>query len=52
MCFPKELNDGIGQQCRELKPGARILSLKMFEFDTSDFLEVKYALKVAMTWGI
>ena len=52
MCFPTELNDGIGKQCRELKSGARILSLKMFECDVSDYLEVTQAVKVVMTWGV
>ena len=27
VCFPEELNEGIGSLCRHLKPGARVISL-------------------------
>ena len=52
VCFPDELNDAIGVQCKELKPGARVLSLKMFEVDVSEYLEITQSIKVCMTWGV
>ena len=51
VCFPKELQIGIREQCRQLKKGARIMVLKMFDGDVRDFLQVTACIKVQMTWG-
>ena len=51
VCFPKELTDAITEQARNLKEGARIVTLKAFDGEVSDFLRIVYCLKVLMTWG-
>ena len=51
VCFPKELTDAITEQARNLKEGARIIALKAFDGEVSDFLNIVHCLKVLMTWG-
>ncbi|CDW84668.1 sam-dependent methyltransferase [Stylonychia lemnae] len=49
ICFPDELVEGICDQARKLKKGARILTLK--SFPDRDYLRMEYSLKIKMSWG-
>mmetsp|Transcript_33015 Transcript_33015/g.32724 ORF Transcript_33015/g.32724 Transcript_33015/m.32724 type:complete len:228 (+) Transcript_33015:797-1480(+) len=49
ICFPQELIDGMLEKAHSLKKGARFITLKTFP--QNDIFEVKYNLRVKMTWG-
>jgi Histone methylation protein DOT1 len=49
ICFPNELIEGILEKCHSLKKGARFITLK--SFPSNDIFEVKYSIRVKMTWG-
>ena len=49
ICFPEELINGIFEKAQQLKVGARIMTLK--SFPVNDFFDVKYSVRVKMTWG-
>lgn len=50
VCFPEFLNEGIAQLSKKLKPGARLISLQLFQNETPH-LDLVYTLKIKMTWG-
>lgn len=49
ICFPDTLIDGIFNKAKQLKKGARIITLK--NLPSSEEFEVKYDLRVKMSWG-
>ena len=49
ICFPNELIEGILEKCHLLKKGARFITLK--SFPQNNIFEVKYSIRVKMTWG-
>lgn len=49
ICFPNELIEGILEKSYLLKKGARFITLK--SFPQNDIFEVKYSIRVKMTWG-
>ena len=49
ICFPEELINGIFEKAQQLKVGTRIMTLK--SFPVNDFFDVKYSVRVKMTWG-
>ena len=50
VCFPEELNEGIGALCAKLKPGSRVLTLKAFRNEIPH-LDLLYCVNLKMTWG-
>lgn len=49
ICFPQELIDGMLEKSHSLKKGTRFITLKTFP--ANDIFEIKYNLRVKMTWG-
>lgn len=49
ICFPNELIEGILAKCYSLKKGARFITLK--SFPQNNIFEVKFSIRVKMTWG-
>ena len=49
ICFPSEMIDAILEKCKELKKGARFITLKSFPYN--EIFETKHNLRVKMTWG-
>ena len=49
ICFPSELIDGMLEKAKQLKKGARFITLK--SFPPNEVFEQKFNLRVKMTWG-